>query len=53
MVNLNINLFNENKENGTGIFGGFNDNAVSHFEKTYIPVSMDTIKIEKGSMHNY
>lgn len=42
-----------NVKNGTGIFAGFNDNAVSHSEKTYIPFSMDTIKIEEGSMHNY
>jgi hypothetical protein len=42
-----------NVKNGTGIFAGFNDNAVSHFEKVYIPFSMDTIKIEEGSMYNY
>lgn len=42
-----------NVKNGTGIFAGFNDNAVSHFEKVYIPFSMDTIKVEEGSMYNY
>lgn len=42
-----------NIKNGTGIFAGFNDNAVSHFEKVYIPFSMDTIRVEKGSMYNY
>ena len=36
-----------NVKNGTGIFAGFNDNEVSHFEKVYIPFSMDTIKIEE------
>ena len=42
-----------NVKNGTGIFAGFNDNAVSHFEKVYIPFSMDTIKVEEGSIYNY
>ncbi len=42
-----------NVKNGTGIFAGFNDNTVSHFEKVYIPFSMDTIKIEKQSGYNY
>ncbi|MDP3915652.1 MAG: DUF4249 domain-containing protein [Bacteroidota bacterium] len=42
-----------NVKNGTGIFAGFNDNTVSHFEKVYIPFSMDTIQIEEGSMYNY
>lgn len=42
-----------NVKNGTGIFAGFNDNSISHFEKVYIPFSMDTIKIEEGSMYNY
>jgi hypothetical protein len=36
-----------NVKNGTGIFAGFNDNVVSHFEKVYIPFSMDTIKVEE------
>jgi len=36
-----------NVKNGTGIFAGFNDNTVSHFEKVYIPFSMDTIKVEE------
>lgn len=43
-----------NVKNGTGIFAGFNDNAVSHFEKIYIPFSMDTIKVEEQqSGYNY
>ena len=35
-----------NINNGAGIFAGFNDEAKFIYEDTYIPYSMDTIKIE-------
>ncbi len=37
-----------NVKNGIGIFAGFNDDTKFSFEKTYIPYSMDTIKVEDG-----
>lgn len=38
-----------NVSNGIGIFAGFNDDSRYTFEKIYIPYSIDTIKVEKGS----
>ncbi len=38
-----------NIKNGTGIFAGFNDETQFAFERTYIPYSMDTIKLEEGA----
>ncbi|HCY43474.1 MAG TPA: hypothetical protein DHV48_19425 [Prolixibacteraceae bacterium] len=40
-----------NVKNGTGIFAGFNDDTQFSFEKTYIPYSMDTIKLEEGGYY--
>lgn len=41
-----------NVKNGVGLFAGFNDEAKFTYEKTYVPYSMDTIKIEKNP-YNY
>lgn len=38
--------------NGVGIFAGVNDEAQFSFQKTYIPYSMDTIKVEEGGYNN-
>lgn len=37
-----------NVKNGAGIFAGFNDDAKFIYEDTYIPYSMDTIKVDVG-----
>jgi hypothetical protein len=45
-----------NIKNGIGIFAGFNDDAKFTFEKTFVPYSMDTIKVEPengGSGYHY
>jgi len=38
--------------NGVGIFAGVNDEAQFSFQETYIPFSMDTIKIEENGYNN-
>ena len=42
-----------NVNNGTGIFGGYNDNAKLTYEKVYIPYSMDTIHPVNGGYGGY
>jgi len=42
-----------NVKNGAGIFAGFNDEAKFIYEDTYIPYSMDTIKVEESSSYGY
>ena len=37
-----------NIKNGIGIFAGLNDEAQFSFQKTYVPYSMDTIKVEEN-----
>ena len=41
-----------NVKNGAGIFAGFNDDAKFIYEETYIPYSMDTIKVEVSTSNN-
>ncbi len=41
-----------NIKNGIGIFAGLNDDAQFSFQKTYVPYSMDTIKVEENG-YNY
>ena len=42
-----------NVKNGVGIFAGFNDEAKFIYEDTYIPYSMDTIKVEEVQGYSY
>jgi hypothetical protein len=37
-----------NVRNGIGIFAGFNDEIKLQYDKSFIPFSMDTIKVEEG-----
>lgn len=37
-----------NVKNGVGLFAGFNDEVKFTYEKTYVPYSMDTIKVEQN-----
>jgi hypothetical protein len=37
-----------NVKNGIGIFAGFNDETKLQYDKSFIPFSMDTIKLEEG-----
>lgn len=57
--NYHSNPFSEpvavysNVKNGAGIFAGFNDEAKFIYQDTYIPYSMDTIKVEKDPSSGY
>jgi hypothetical protein len=57
--NYHSNPFSEpvavysNVKNGAGIFAGFNDEAKFIYEDTYIPYSIDTIKVEKDPSSGY
>lgn len=57
--NYHSNPFSEpvavysNVKNGAGIFAGFNDETKIIYEDTYIPYSMDTIKVEKDPYSGY
>ena len=57
--NYHSNPFSEpvavysNVKNGAGIFAGYNDDARFIYEDTYIPYSMDTIKVEDGFTYGY